>query len=278
MTFQGTINNWDFPVELMPTPHAVTGEPLPNSNQVVRTDTNEVLGVHGGSYKMVSNHDVVQPILDGIEAANLSKDREVTIQSYDGGRRLRGQVKFPDLVVEPSVGDIVSFRIRWASSHDGSWAYSIFAEGLRLWCDNGCVTADKAATYTAKHTSGLNADASASKVLKGFEIFQNQKEIYQEYMAQNVYDDQVISMFKKSLAKRVTPSKVLVNEFQLDNLIRIWREEKATLGSNKWALYNCLTHWSTHTQDSKRPHVTRHNREAQVQKLLGSSLWQELVL
>jgi len=277
MTFQGTINNWDFPVELMPTPHAVTGEPLENSTQVVRTDTNEVLGVHGGGYKLMPNRDVVQPILDGVEAANLSKDREVTIEAYDRGRRLRGEVRFPDLVIEPSVGDYISFVIRWKSSHDGSWAYSIVAEGNRLFCDNGCATADKAASYTAKHTSGLNADASAAKILKGFEVFKNQKEIYQEYMRQKIHDEQVvIDLFKKTLAKRVTPSKVVVNERQLDNLINIWRDERAALGANKWALYNCLTHWSTHTQASNRPHVTRHNREQQVQKLLASSRWLEL--
>jgi hypothetical protein len=39
------INNkeWDFPIEVHPTPNAITGEPLENSKQIVRTDTQECL-------------------------------------------------------------------------------------------------------------------------------------------------------------------------------------------------------------------------------------------
>ena len=46
MTFMKPINDWDFPIEMMPTPNAVTGEPVPNSVQVIRTDTNEVMGIY----------------------------------------------------------------------------------------------------------------------------------------------------------------------------------------------------------------------------------------
>ena len=50
---------WDFPIEVHPTPNAITGEPLTNSKQIVRTDTNEVLGVHKSAYKPVLHSDVV---------------------------------------------------------------------------------------------------------------------------------------------------------------------------------------------------------------------------
>ena len=62
------INNeeWNFPIEVHPTPNAITGEPLPNSKQIVRTDTNEVLGVHKSAYKPVLHSDVVNSIEDAV--------------------------------------------------------------------------------------------------------------------------------------------------------------------------------------------------------------------
>ena len=71
MNMMSTINEWDFPVELMPTPNAVTGNPEPDAFQVVRTDTNTVLGHHGSRYKLVPHDDVVNSIMDAVKNQRL---------------------------------------------------------------------------------------------------------------------------------------------------------------------------------------------------------------
>ena len=42
--------------------------------------------------------------------------------------------------------------------------------------------------------------------------------------------------------------------------------EPGHLGKNKWALYNTMTEWATHTDESRSPAVTRRLRENQVAK------------
>ena len=63
------------------------------------------------------------------------------------------------------------------------------------------------------------------------------------------------------------------NERQMTNLRNQWREEKQSLGSNVWALYNTLTHWATHTSDYKQPATTTRNRENQLAKLFRNEHW-----
>ena len=41
---------------------------------IVRTDTNEVMGVHGSKYKAIKHDDVVNSVFDAIDTSNISKD------------------------------------------------------------------------------------------------------------------------------------------------------------------------------------------------------------
>jgi hypothetical protein len=52
-----------------------------------------------------------------------------------------------------------------------------------------------------------------------------------------------------------------------------WYTEKKQLGSNKWALYNALTAWATHTNESKSPANTQRLRENQLAKVFKHSSW-----
>ena len=94
---------WNFPIEVFPTPNAVTGELLPNSQQIIRTDTNEVLGVHGRSYKPVLHDDVVNSIEDAVIQSDVSKDYEIIPEVYDNGAKMRGTVHFRDFISKTNI-------------------------------------------------------------------------------------------------------------------------------------------------------------------------------
>ena len=105
-----TINDWNFPVKMMPTPNAVTGEPEPDAFQVVRTDTNTVLGHHGSRYKLVPHDDVVNSIMDAVKQSDITTDyKEPSISVFENGRKMRGELIFPDLTIQPKVGDLYIF-------------------------------------------------------------------------------------------------------------------------------------------------------------------------
>jgi hypothetical protein len=55
-----------------------------------------------------------------------------------------------------------------------------------------------------------------------------------------------------------------------------WDNERSQLGNNKWALYNCLTSWATHTDDAKSPENAKRQREASIIKAMKNKAWLEL--
>ena len=275
--FDMLTDEWAFPVERQDIFDS-RGEPINGHKAVVRTDTNEVLGVHGSRYSIVTNEEIVSSIEDALITANISSDTTVTIKSIEGGRKMRGEILFNDVTMEPSVGDYVKFRISFFNSYDGSWAFTQSADGLRLWCMNGCTHSIAAARTRFKHTQSISVEASAAKIRTGLETFMNQREVWQSWMATDVAQNTVESFFKHTLAKSFTRQTAVTktNEKQLEHLLQIWDGEKRQLGSNKWALYNAMTYWSTHTSELKNPEVTRRNREDQIAKAMDHTIWHSL--
>lgn len=262
-------NDWNFPVESQPVFDQL-GNPIQGSQAVVRTDTNEVLGVHGSRYRILSHDDVVNSIMDAVRSSNLSADYTERVSVIEGGRKMRGEILFNDLVVEPKVGDVVQFRISFFNSYDASWSFSQAADGLRLWCLNGCTTPMGTARSRYKHTQSINVDGSATKMVNGFQFFHEQRDEWEKWMSIQVSDQMAEMFFKHTLAKSASRQVLAnkTNEKQLERLLSIWSDEKAQLGSNKWALYNAMTYWASHTQDLKNPQVARRNREDAIAKAM----------
>ena len=242
MSYIEPINNFNFPVESQPIFDAL-GKQIEGQQNIVRTDTNQSLGVHGSRYKMVPHQDVMDSVIDGVKAADIAKDYEISVDVLENGRKLRGEILFNDLTIEPAVGDYVKFRVSFFNSYDASWPFSQQANGLRLWCLNGCTTADTVARSRYKHTASINVEGAAVKVVNGLHHFMERKEVWQQWMQTNVEQEQVENLFKKTVCKTFTrqQSVTKTNEKQLENLLRIWSEERSNLGNNKWALYNCFT-------------------------------------
>jgi hypothetical protein len=268
-------NDWSFPVETQPV-FDMHGEEINGHQCVMRTDTNQVMGVHGSRYKAVSHDDVVNSILDGVAQADLSNDYTVDVEVLEDGRKLRGQILFNDLTVEPAVGDYTKFKVDFFNSYDASWSFSQQASGLRLWCLNGCTTPDAVARSRYKHTASINVEGSANKMINGLQHFMSRKEVWQSWMRTSITDNQVETFFKNTVAKAFTRQNQIskTNEKQLENLLGIWADESNNLGRNKWALYNTLTYWATHTGELRTPHVARYNREAAIASAMRNKLWE----
>jgi hypothetical protein len=272
-----TASDWDFPVAEQEIYDSV-GNPITGHKHVVRTDTGESMGVHGSRYNTVPHADVIQSTLDAVKEANLSKDYDLTVDVYEGGRKLKGHILFNDLVTEPVVGDIVRYRVDILNSYDASWPYANKSLAERLACLNGMVSGTSLSNSTFKHTASINIEGAAAKLASGLDYFWNRKDEWQQMMNTSIQSDDVETFLKRTVCKAFTKQKQVTktNEKQLENLLGIWKEEQATLGNNQWALYNCLTYWSSHTQELRAPHTARYNREIAVSNALNSKFWKEL--
>lgn len=269
--------DYDFPVETQPIFDRFGAE-IPDQKCIMRTDTNEVLGVHGSRYQMVTHDNVVSSLMDAIKAANISDDYTTKFSVIESGRKLRGEVLFNNVTVEPKVGDYVKFRISFFNSYDASWAFSQTADGLRLFCTNGCTTPEHTAKSRFKHTQSINVDGSAAKMMLGLEAFMDQPDRWRQWMKTSVTTDMAETFFKATIAKGFTlqQQQAKTNEKQLEKLLSIWGNEADMLGSNKWALYNAMTYWASHTSELKNPEVARRNREDAIAKAMQHKLWESI--
>jgi ribosomal protein S8E len=274
------VDNWSFPVETVNLTASKDNDcnlydvPQSMARAIMRTDTNEVLGVHGSKYKAIMHDDVVNSIMDAVQDSGISKDYDTNIELFDNGAKLRGTINFNDLVIEPSINDYVRFQVKFYNSYDGSWAFQQQAQGLRLWCLNGCTHADTVANTWAKHTTNVNVKGSASKIQLGLSSFFNTKDKYLEWKAQPVSHETAENFFKFHICK--VKSNTTENKFNnraLDTLMSCWRTDASNLGENKWALYNACTYWASHTSESRSPANTQRLRENQLSKAFKSDYW-----
>ena len=269
-------HDWDFPVEMQPV-FDQYGNEIHGAQAVVRTDTEQALKVHGSKYELVRHDDVVNSVMDGIQQADISNDYDMKVSTIEGGRRLRMEVMFNNLVAEPAVGDYVKFRINALNSYDASWPFLQEGDAYRLWCLNGCTTPKGVARYSYKHTANINVAGIAARIEKAVEFFLTRQDEWKSWMNVMIDDQFVNHFFSKTLAwaKPASNGMNKVNERQMANLTDLWTKNKQQLGSNKWALYNTMTEWSTHVV-SDTPLVTQRSRETQVQNALVSQQWKLL--
>ena len=176
------------------------------------------------------------------------------------------------------VGDIVNFKVDFLNSYDGSWSYMQKAEGHRLVCKNGMVSGLAIAMSKFKHTTSINIEGSANKIQIGLETFLNNKSKWERWTQIKLEDQNVETFLKATVCKTHTRQSGVskTNEKQLEILLGLWEKEKNQLGNNQWALYNCLTYWSTHTQDARTPHIASFNREGDVGRAINSKAWADL--
>jgi len=243
---------------------------------VVRTDTEEVLGVHSGKYNLVKHEDIVNKIMEGVELADISKDYDHNIRVYEGGSKLKGSFVFNDLTQkDPEVNDIIRFKVDYMNSYDGMWSIMINAYGERLWCLNGCTSPASVTMEKNKHTSGFNIQASADQIKMALEVFFNDRELWDSWRKTAVTTELVQGVFERTLAKPTTPTLTnKVNWKQLTKLMDNYRQETAVLGNNKWAAYNAATDWASHPENVPNPHRVIIRRQDAVQKMLNSKAWE----
>jgi len=276
-------DDWRFPVEELPLV-AMKNDTKKyfidkdRYKAIVRTDTNEVLGVHSGKYNMVKHNDIVENIMEGVALADISKDYDHSIKVYENGSKLKGSFVFNDLVQkDPEVNDIIRFKVDYMNSYDGMWSIMINAYGERLWCLNGCTSPESVTREKNKHTAGFNVQASADQIKMALEVFFNDRERWDAWRATKVNNDQVQKVFEKTLAKPTTPTLTnKVNWKQLTRLMDNYRQEVNVLGNSKWAAYNAATDWASHPENVPNPHRVIVRRQDAVQKMLNNKLWETI--
>jgi len=236
---------------------------------IIRTDTNEYLGNHSTSYRPVTHDRIVDPIIDILESMKTPYISQ--IQMLDGGAMMEAKFICKDICFEdPQKQDYIAFQITLRNSYNGMWSVMIQADGLRLWCMNGCVTPDKIANYRQKHNGIFNYNFE--HIQHSINLFRDNEPRFREWNKTPVQETDAIKLFNKlTYTPKPTVDGRYRNETQFANLMLLWRNYKIDIGSNKWGLYNAVTHWISHPQNVSSTNKTVVERNSKMLNYMSKS-------
>ena len=309
------VSLFDMPIKKAVNPKIILDneEGIPTStmmnDQVVvyRPDTMEILGrSRSNKYKIIEPAILFQKHAEKVmQDKNLPRNIEVTDSIYEGGKKQKRTIAFPDLTHVMPDNSKVNMRSDIFNSVDMSWMYQAFAGAYRDLCRNSLVFGGQRMYHVKqKHTTGLNVSATLNQVTKTIQMFNENKELMDKMIKQEVTLDQVAYILAQNIAKKKSglsrfgiQQKVEVNKKLLDYFLYQFDRETGNLGSTVWNLFNALTHWSTHIDDTferenektgeitevsmtragSKTHTAQVKREDKVREFMNTEDWQNML-
>ena len=162
----------------------------------------------------------------------------------------------------------------------------------RYSCLNGLVIGNKLAYVYGRHTKNFDPISFGAKFKTASEYIASGETInkMRKWYKTKIKRSDISNLFCNTLTRRKEKitNKYGYNRNEQANLLNLFDIETNSLagkGRNNntaveegslWTAYQAATHWSTHTVDSKKPHVKRVIREKKVLDMLGSDTWEYL--
>lgn len=264
---------FDFAVEEIPQTYLWKGEEktAPNHRIIVRGDNGEWLGNVGRRYKKVTHKEMVTDFTNELQKRKINLSNiDIHDRIFENGSKATRTIVWND--IKANVGtdtkeDWVNMRLDIANSVNGDWSFQAFVGAYREMCLNTLVFGgEKWYHEKSKHTTGIDTFASAEKVVKTINLFDERMEDLKEWRRTPVKTKWVINFFKFTLAQRKRKSYLLEKEIgkeisqrKLDYLMHLYENEIKSLGTTLFAVYMAITHWSSHLKDSFDKEVKQKN-------------------
>tara|TARA_X000001382_G_scaffold97872_1_gene72201 strand:+ start:587 stop:1549 length:963 start_codon:yes stop_codon:yes gene_type:complete len=252
---------------------------------IYNKQNDKLINVVGSKYRLEYQPkeciNIVEEMLvnSGLDLTGLTRRYS---ESHDGGRYLTSY-DLPAHAFDMGNGEENIPQILHRNSYDGSWPFTIEAGVIRMACTNGQVLLDRLATYTAKHTMSLNPVHGATKIAKCISTLDREKERWAAWRKHCISDMEAFKIFAKAAKFKVDPTMSLEEIFSSKTWINgrtkdikfLWTQyvnkEVPALGANEWAVYNAMTHWSTHAEGNTKSSIkniasTRIDRRDSIRK------------
>ena len=250
---------------------------VPEKTAIINQDTLQILGIAGKNYHLVKNEEIFTSFDKAISQSNIDvTDAEAKVMFSNGGAKTMVEYKFPQHKINVGINDETILRIVARNSYDGSWSFSSQTGGYRLVCMNGQVMGVDISCYSNKHCSTLDVDIAAKKLTSAIDTFCEQGKMWNEWSKTKVTDDYVYAniclMFKKSdeLKNGMFHQDAFKNK-SIKTVWDMWKKDSSKLGKNKWAFYNAMTEWATHTKTKENSMAAAKTRREEAVKTVISS-------
>lgn len=242
---------------------------------VVRTDTNEVLGVHGSMYRLVPNDLAFSSLDNAVRESGLDcTDMKISASYSKNCARYTVKYNFTGIKADVQVGDTVGFQIVGRNSYDGAWPFLVEAGALRLACKNGMVVSSVDNRYRKKHTKhtpSIDVNDILDAIAISVQEFQFQVKKWRKRAEIVISEGQATDII------RAFPD---LNEELEKQLHKLYRDNADHLGNTLWAMENAMTEWATHTPIKEsfagNENVIEFNRMQRVRKALQAEPFAKL--
>ena len=228
--------NFDFPVEEKRLIVEGVGE-IRDRKAIVRTDTNTVLGIVSGRYKLVKHSEVINSVGKVLAEVGLKLDRvslcrqgAVMFVKFYGNREFTREVK---------ADDAVRFGLEVFNSYDGSMQIGVVLIAERLKYYSEMIAPETISSFFIKHYDRLDLGDVRRKSLDILEKSEWFLGRYRYWSRVEVEEDKVKDFFNELFRGRYG-----------EMLFAKYLAEKE--GDTVWDLYNFFTRWLTHEVRTRR--------------------------
>ena len=258
---------------------------LNDKYEIVR-DNGASMGIVGKKYYVEENQPYVKRakvVLDSIKELGrdglLNLDNVVTdFQVFENGKKMKAEIRFPQEIIEPKVGDISQFRILDYDSLDMSWKWGISYLAFRLWCSNGCSSETFNVHWTKMHTAQISNDENQqlvmTRIANCIKEFRDNEKRFERWTRTGANEDAALAVFKGTLAKYSGEYKQpKVSKPKMEELKKLLYKNTHETGWTVWAVYQAATEWASHFETKGKTYNIARDRQAQVAKMLNSNPW-----
>lgn len=211
-----------------------------------------VLSYCGDRYNLVTNHDLLMPILDLL--GDYKYDINIRTSNHSTFE-IKIHVTDQRLALKVGAGaDVIYPMIGFNRSYDSGSKYFLYAGYYRLICSNGLVAPVENTEHfeiRGKHTDKLNKTLAKIEMVVG-RILENSKEVSKKFEVMydtkvENYGERVIEVMNAVGLNPVRKNKKSEdNTKNLDHVLATIRTEMAKLGetkANNWLIYNGINRY-----------------------------------
>jgi len=216
------------------------------------------MGLFGSKYQLVNHVDYFAKQNDAIMDQDDLDWRNVKVidNVYEFGAKVQRSIHFLEHTKNFGKNDAVCLRSDTFNSVDQSWKFQQFIGAYRSLCRNTLVFGGERTFHTKKkHTTNLDVSAVIGKASAALGLFSSNVELLDKMRSIPCDLEQARELFTKTIAARKPSvsedqSKSYFTKTKLEYMLHRYLEDLNDLGPNLWLVYNCLTHWSTHTNET----------------------------
>lgn len=230
-------DTYNFPVAQFP----ITADnvDIPNRFAVIRTDTNQPLGIVSEKYSLIPHENVIS----GMRESLIGHKFEENIKVVKDGAQLFATYTLRDMEQEVAKGDVVGMQLTVRNSYDGSSPVQLSLGALRLVCTNGMTLSKKFMNFSQRHLGEAKA--------VDFGEMQEKISLY------SVQFGDLVPVMNQMTNEEFTPVDKSFSAQDTKIPAYIMKEASAEYEKAKdntvWGYYNSLTYAITHQMRKETP-------------------------